>query len=140
VAFAVCLAAATAQEEVAKGLLDDDPAVRAAAAQEIGKLGPVAAPAVPQLIDLVYDEFDAPSKAAIHALGRIGPAARDARPFLVDRATLRGDFEPIVAQALARIGPPDPDSSARTPRCRPADRRSGRGRGAARAEHPRRTR
>ncbi len=107
-AVAVCAAVAAAQDP--KGLLDGDPAARAAAAEELGKQGPAAAPAVPRLIELFYDdEADAPRKAAIRALGRIGPAARDARPFLVDLAALRPDLEPMVAQALARIGaPPEP--------------------------------
>jgi len=106
---ALSTAIVAAQDEPTKRLLDDDPLVRAAAAEEIGKLGPAAASAVPRLVDLVHDEADAPSKAAIRALGRIGPAAREARPYLVDRGIGRADFEPVIAQALFRIGPPDPE-------------------------------
>lgn len=103
--FAVGIAGA----QDTKGLVDDDPAVRAAAADRLGRLGPAAAPAVPQLIELVFDETDVPSKAAIRALGRIGPAARDARPFLQERVIGREDLEPLVANALASIGAPDPE-------------------------------
>lgn len=110
-AIALLSAVAAAQEEIAGRLLDDEPLVRAAAAKELGDLGPAGAFAVPQLIEAIYDQADAPAKAAIRALGLIGPAAREARAFLVDRALLRGDFEPVVAQALARIGTPDPEAA-----------------------------
>lgn len=108
-AIAFLAAAAAAQDDAATRLGADDPAVRAAAAAELGGKGPQSAPAVPRLIELLYDDLDAPRKAAIVALGRIGPAARPAGPFLADLVALRGDFAPLVAQAQARIGaPPDP--------------------------------
>lgn len=87
---------------------------RQAAAEELGKIGK---PAVPALIDLL--EFDnAPSFAHVHlaaqALGEIGPDAADAIPVL---AGLLEDFDDMhvlggvhvagsASDALARIGPP----------------------------------
>jgi HEAT repeat protein len=52
--------------------------VRVNAAIELGKLGPVAAPAVPTLVPLLKDPGEELRYQAATALGNIGPDAKDA--------------------------------------------------------------
>ena len=79
--------------------------VSRAAIEAIGKLGPVAQPAVPELAEILKSGPTPNRKAAAQALGGIGPAA------VSDLITaLRGEKEQSVrnaaATSLAKIGPP----------------------------------
>jgi HEAT repeat protein len=64
------------------GLEDDDWTVRKTAAEQLGGLGSVAAPAVPRLIELMQSAQD--SEAAASALRRIDAAPPEAMPRLLD--------------------------------------------------------
>ena len=83
-----------------------DPATRAPAAASLAKLGPKAAPAVPQLTPLLQDPLPGIRINAAIALGAIGPEARSAVPALA--ANLK-DPSPLVRtftlRALAKLGP-----------------------------------
>ena len=63
------------------GLRDPDSDVRAWSAQAIGHVGPTAASAVPQLIELLNADEGARNSAGI-ALRKIGPGAAAALPSL----------------------------------------------------------
>jgi len=81
--------ARTAISPLTELLRDGDARVRAAAAAALGETGPLAKPAVDQLIQIL--ERDAETEARLQAclaLGNIGPDARAAVPVLI-RAVLR---------------------------------------------------
>jgi PBS lyase HEAT-like repeat len=82
------------------------PMIRVNAADALGRLGPAAKPAVPELIVLLQDDF-ADASAAL-SLGQIGPEASEAIP-----ALMRAVHEERLgaATALAKVG-----SSARAAR------------------------
>jgi len=86
-------------------LLADGP-TRAPAAAALAKLGPKAAPAVPQLTTLLQDPLPGVRVNAALALGAIGPEARSAVPALAanlkDQSTLVRTF---TLRALAKLGP-----------------------------------
>ena len=66
-----------------------DADARQAAAQALGKLGPQAKPAVPQLAMALNDRHGPVRFAAVTALARIGPDAKAALPALVQRMKQR---------------------------------------------------
>ena len=77
-------------------------------AEVLGELGPAAAPAVPELTQLLGNNKSYVRRAGALALGKIGPEALDALPQLVQTLddpqeyhTHPGD----IAQAIANIGP-----------------------------------
>jgi len=76
----------------------------AAAAEELGKLGPGAAEAVPALIEALEKKDDSVGRPAAEALGRIGPRAQEAVPAL-KKALKAGDpyVRIAAAAALAKI-------------------------------------
>jgi HEAT repeat protein len=63
-------------------LKDKDPTLRRAAADTLGQLGPMAAPAVPGLMALLRDRDPQIRSVAVVSLGQIGPPARRALPAL----------------------------------------------------------
>jgi HEAT repeat protein len=79
--------------------------VSRAAIEAIGKLGPAAQPAVPELAEILKSGPTSNRKAAAQALGGLGPAA--VSDLIM---ALRGEQEPSVrnatATSLAKIGPP----------------------------------
>jgi HEAT repeat protein len=89
-------------------LRDPNPAIRSLAALSLGRIGPDAAAAVPDLIRSLGDQRQDPEVrgSAAYALGEIGPDANTAVPELT-RALK--DLAPSVrssaASALGRIGP-----------------------------------
>src|SRR5205085_549987 len=60
-----------------------DAGERRKAADELGKLGPKARPAVAVLIGATDDEDEGVQLKALHALGEIGAAAKEAIPTLI---------------------------------------------------------
>jgi|GEM_PF-3196745 len=62
-----------------------DLVTRIGAVEALIKLGPKAAPAVPDLIDAIDDEFEQIGWSALEALGAIGPEARAAVPVLIEQ-------------------------------------------------------
>lgn len=86
-----------------RGLLSGAPELSAAAAEALGKIGPPARTAVPELIALVEGPERGPRLAAIDALGRMGPSALFAIPAL-ERAA---QTEPRAQQALEKVATAD---------------------------------
>ena len=87
-------------------LANGDPAMRVAAAMALRELGPVAWPAVPDLVVALGDPIVPVRKAAAGALGGIGPAAEAAVPALA--GALRDPHRFVrswAAMALFEIGP-----------------------------------
>jgi HEAT repeat protein len=90
------------------GLDDEDAWVRETAAQCLGKLGPLAAPAVPRLTLALQDEsvgaFSV-SYSAAEALGKIGPAAQSAVAELQELAesSKNETLRELAAEAIERI-------------------------------------
>jgi len=106
-ALALCIAVAAAAdtlEQAERGLVDDDPDLRLAAAGRLGGLGAAAAPAVPLLAEAAYDEDDLVARAAVDALGRIGPEAREAMESLRGLAVARPVLQSVVERALRATG------------------------------------
>jgi adenylate cyclase len=88
---------------LAAALQQDGLIERKSAAQTLGRFGPAAADAVPELIDALADENRWVQSEAIKALGKIGPAAADAIPALT---AMQGE-QPngaLAQQALKDIG------------------------------------
>ena len=85
---------------------------RVAAARALGKLGPRAAPAVPDLVGIMDrlrgDELEPLQEAVVEALGLIGSAARPALPALSRAAARSTDIELARRRAVDQIlGAPD---------------------------------
>jgi HEAT repeat protein len=75
-------------------LKQPEPAVRVAAAETLGNIGPAAKEAIPALATLLGDEDQEVSRYAASALGRIGPAAV---PELIEVARWRGRYTTDMA-------------------------------------------
>jgi HEAT repeat protein len=75
-------------------LRQPEPAVRVAAADTLGNIGPVAKEAIPALATLLGDEDQEVSRHAAAALGRIGPAAV---PELIEVARWRSRYTTDMA-------------------------------------------
>ena len=86
----------------------ETPAERACAADALGELGPLAAPAVGALTAALDDSSLAVQIEALIALERIGPAAREAVPALV--AVLKRDNSRIRDRAIEVLGAIGPDA------------------------------
>jgi HEAT repeat protein len=88
---------------------DKNPQVREAAAEALGELGAISAPAVPQLIASLNEDDDVLSfyvqRAAAKALGNIGPAAKSAIPHLRQLVESETDekLKEIAADAIKQI-------------------------------------
>jgi len=83
-------------------------------------MGPAAAPAVPELIPMLYDEEGYPQVNIIETLGAIGPGAKDAVPALIElRKKFRG-YSSDAAKALEKIGSPEALTATRVFRLREA--------------------
>src|SRR5207247_7645169 len=68
-----------------KALKDTDARARAQAASALGEAGPLAEPAVPELIEMLRKDPEERARLeATLALGNTGPAAKAAVPALVD--------------------------------------------------------
>ena len=91
-------------------LLTDAPGPgRGLAAEALGRIGPEARAAVPELIETAFDTRADVRWRAVWALGRMGPAAAAAVPLL--RRTLQDpDLRWRAAEALGGIGPGAVDS------------------------------
>jgi len=77
-----------------------------AAADCLWHLGPGAAPAIPQLLDALQDDWSLTRRAAATTLGKIGPLAEIAIPALVDTVLFddAGEVRESAADALGMIG------------------------------------
>ncbi|MDP6446655.1 MAG: HEAT repeat domain-containing protein, partial [Pirellulaceae bacterium] len=69
--------------ELRNRLTSNDAEVRAQAADVLGRIGPDANEAIPELIILLDDESGPVRRSAARALGQIGPAAEQAVPSLM---------------------------------------------------------
>lgn len=80
--------------------------VRISGASELGKLGPQAPEAVPDLTNLLDDDVESVRRAAIEALGLIGPEAKDALGMLTAWLRIRSSSweRRLAAEAIGRIG------------------------------------
>lgn len=81
---------------------------RELAARTLGRLGPLARPAVPALTSALADPEASIRIAAADGLGAMGPVAKDAVPQLVRILTDKQEVEwghVAAARALGRIGP-----------------------------------
>ncbi len=91
----------TAVPDLITALHDDDAAVRQAAAEVLGMIGPPARKAVPTLAGALKDKSPLVALAAALALATVDPTrAREAVPLLTDSLD-----NPYAAEALAEIGP-----------------------------------
>jgi HEAT repeat protein len=88
--------------ESTRALKSDKPAARAQAASEIGRLGPQAIAAVPELIEALQDESLAVRHEAILAIEQIGPAARAAVPLLTE--ILRAPESRLKIEVMNALG------------------------------------
>jgi HEAT repeat protein len=93
-------------DQIAKGLKAESPDQRIHAAEQLKELGPLAAPAVPALIEALHDKNLSVQHEALLALEHIGPAARGAVGELIgilqknDRSRLHSG----AIEALGAIG------------------------------------
>jgi HEAT repeat protein len=88
------------------GLTAPDADDRRHAAQGLGRIGPAAAGAVPELAVALGDADAGVRRAAAETLGGIGPAAAEAvRVLAAALGANDGDFRRVAARALGRIGP-----------------------------------
>jgi HEAT repeat protein/flagellar basal body rod protein FlgF len=86
----------------ANDLKSSSPELRYRAALSLGRMGPKAISAIPELIQLVSD----PQSGAARALGEMGPNATDAVPALVEAlAHPQKHLREQAADALGKIGP-----------------------------------
>lgn len=95
-------------------LHSDDRYERAIAAATMGKLGPRAAEAVPDLIEILSSGEAYSAREAARALGRVGPGAAAAAPALrnaVDQFPNQ-DIGWFAASSLGLVAPLDDQSSA----------------------------
>ncbi|MEO2030055.1 MAG: HEAT repeat domain-containing protein [Fuerstiella sp.] len=99
-------AAQTAVTDLIRALASSDDALRAAAAQALGRIGPpsAAAAAVDSLSMAVTDPQHNVRSSAVVALGQIGPAAAIATADLID-ALSDSQLRPLARTALTKIGP-----------------------------------
>lgn len=85
VALARSLPTIEAESELRRLLRDGDCQTRLQALRSLEELGPDAAPAVPELVDVLEEEVHATMvPEASNTLGKLGPAARSAVPRLVE--------------------------------------------------------
>lgn len=74
----------------------------------LGRIGPAAAPATPELAKFIEDKHSRVANEAIIALGKIGPGAKEAVPALVKALSQPVDKDmnfTAIAFALGKIGP-----------------------------------
>lgn len=98
-----------ARGAAARALQAEDPEVRADAAGRLGYVfGVRAKPAIPQLVQALWDDDAFVRSCAAEALGRIGPEAKEAIPALTVVLKTEGGEDSAysaAAEALGRIGP-----------------------------------
>ena len=92
-------------EPLAKLVRDAACPGRGLAAEQLGRVGSAASPAVPDLIEAVSDARPDVRWRAVWALGQIGPDAASAVPVL-RTALADADLRWRAAEALGEIGPP----------------------------------
>jgi HEAT repeat protein len=91
------------------GLLKDDNAgVRHAAIESLGRMGPKAAPAVPQLVGILETDAAARRDSA-EALGKIGPEAKAAAPALA--GAMKDRDRQVRDAAFEALGYVDPEAA-----------------------------
>ena len=82
------------------------PALRVAAIDALGKIGPDARVAAPYLLTLVKDPSTQVRNLAVDALSRIGADPKEAGPVLVEALRNPGQISPnLLSTALAKLGP-----------------------------------
>ena len=84
--------------QLVEALKDQEDFVCEAAADALGRMGPAAVKALPQLVEALKEE-EILRKSAADALGEMGPAAVEALPQLVE--ALKDDKEEMVREAAA---------------------------------------
>jgi HEAT repeat protein len=98
-------------------LKDRDEEPRLHAVEALGQIGPEAWPAVPALVDLLWQEGHGSQfrAAVVRSLASIGPSAAMAVPYL--QTFLKVESDPIVRQAveaaLPALGAPEGEPPAR---------------------------
>jgi hypothetical protein len=98
--------------ELISFLNDDWPFARVQSCGALTQLGPLAAPAVPDLIRIASQNERFVSQEAVHALASIGPAAEPAADLFIDRVRSlplhsRAGLATLYAvEGLGNIGPP----------------------------------
>jgi hypothetical protein len=97
-------------------LKDSDVDVRATAAQALGKIGPAAKKAVPDLLTALRDEDEDVRAAAAAALGKIGPVTKEVVPALTE--ALKDPAYIVRANAVGALGRIGPAANAATPALR----------------------
>lgn len=82
--------------------------LRVGAADALWLLGPLAAPALPALIDAAREDWSPMRIAAITTIGQIGPQSEIAIPMLVDVILFdeAGEVREAAADAMGKIGSP----------------------------------
>src|SRR5262249_44512260 len=104
----------TSLQSLVEKLKSRKPGIRAQAAESLGDLGPLAAPATDELIAVLQDSDPRVQAESIIALGKIGPAARAAVPALL--RILKGDDARLIERAIETTGEIGPDSAEAVPR------------------------
>ncbi|CAN5200719.1 hypothetical protein BH11PLA2_BH11PLA2_51050 [soil metagenome] len=103
---------ATAVPALTEALRDSrDSQFQVLVAMTLGRVGPLAKDAVPQLLVALKGKDENLVKAAASALGEIGPAAKDAVPRLLGLLKAKpNDLSEIAVVALGQIGPASKDA------------------------------
>ena len=97
-------------ETLIKGLKSENPEQRIQAAEALKEMGPLAAPAVPALLESLHGKDLAVQHEALAALEKIGPAAHSAVPELVkllenkDKARLHSGAIDALGAAMVTTG------------------------------------
>jgi HEAT repeat protein len=92
-----------------KALKDSDHSVREDVCHGLTLMGPKARPALPDVVELVYDPVQSVRKSALECLAAMGPAAKSALPALTEALNDRSySIRCAAVDAFAAIGP-DPD-------------------------------
>jgi len=101
-AWATATAAAAETAELIQALANSDPAVAAAACDDLGEMGQAAKEAVPALSKALGNNDIKVRQCAARALGMIGPAAKSSAPQLM--AALKDGDALVRAQAANALG------------------------------------
>lgn len=116
VALAQIAAPLAAVGPLAKGLADQDAAVRKVAAARLRQIGSAAAPAVKELAAALADQNNDVAEAAAEALIRIGAAAVE--PVAAQLASKNASARKLALACLARIGAPAKSVAAQIEKCK----------------------
>lgn len=81
----------------------------------LGRMGPAAAPATPQLVQLIEDKNPNVAHAAVLALAAIGPPAKEAVPALTQALQQHRDADADATDYAFALGSIGPDAAAAAP-------------------------